>query len=161
MTLKELSDKSAADAWAWYCRFADENGLSIWRVMRTVDDLIEHIDEDTGEVQQYTQQNPMFNKYRELLEREKGVRVMAAGKELYVQTRYREWTVIANAGELAREVRAMRQDEKATRAKQAEERRAQRANSGALAPPWTGINNCTGDPKTDIPAHINQLTLTI
>ena len=140
--LKALSATSAADAWAWYCHFADDNGLSLWKVVKVAQEIIEVIDEETGEVCEQALDRPLFNRYREMLEKEKGLRVMSAGQELYVQTRFHTWEVVSTNAADAFPVREMRKAEKAAREAMKAAQRAE--NSGALAPPWTGINNCTG-----------------
>lgn len=142
MYLKTITDESASAAWAWYCRFADENGLSIWRVVKTAQDIIEVIDEETGEVCEQALDKPLFNKYREMLEKEKGLRVMSAGQEIYVQTRFHTWEVVSTNPKDALPVREMRKAEKAAR--EAMKATLRDEVSGASAPPWTGINNCTG-----------------
>jgi len=150
--LEQMNQESAATAWAWYCRFADENGkISIWRIVKTAEETLEAIDEDTGEIYDITTEKPLINHYRELMEKEHGIRVMGIDGTLYVQTRFHTWTQVNTTPAEAEEIHQQRTEERAAAAAARELRRAERDGAfdceGATAPPWTGVNNCTGDAK--------------
>ena len=147
--LERLNQESAASAWAWFCRFADENGkISLWRIVKTAEETLEAIDEDSGEIYEITSQKPLINHYRELLEKDHGIRVMGINETLYVQTRFHTWEVVSATPAEAEAIHQRRTEERNSRAAAAALRRAERDAAcdveGATAPPWTGVNNCTG-----------------
>ncbi|MDP2548879.1 replication endonuclease [Oceanobacter sp. 4_MG-2023] len=135
----------AATAWAWYCRHCDEHGkVSLWRIVKTAIETIEAISEESGEVYEINTDKPIWNQYNELIEKDNGIRAMWDGQELHVQTRMHNWTSVSCTPSEAEEVRTRRKAERAGREAAALAQREARAAVKALAPPWTGVNNCTG-----------------
>ena len=160
--LERLTQENAASAWAWFCRFADEHGkISLWQIVKTAEEILEVIDEDTGEIYTATLPQPAINHYGEIIEKAHGIRMMEVGTGLYVQTRFHTWQRVEKTPAEAEAIHRARTEERNSRAAAAALRRAERAAKGASAPPWTGVNNCTGGPP-GIPIPIpmpEQLTL--
>ncbi|WP_221800547.1 replication endonuclease [Oceanobacter mangrovi] len=162
--VERLTQESAAEAWAWYCRYCAENGkISLWRIVKTAEEAMtaieEQVDETSGEIitheYNYTDTKFIQNAYGELVEREHGIHAILAGSEMFIQTRFKTWVRIPNATRSEAEaIRERRKAERAARAAKAEAQRAARAAvKGATAPPWTGVNNCSGPP---VPVETDQ-----
>ncbi len=159
MQLEAEAQQSASHAWAIYCNYYGENGLSLEKVMRTICRTITHIDEETG--QEYSEElhRPTTNAYGEPGEKINGV---IHGK-IIVCSRWRNWQRVDATREQAAAVREQRKAERLERIEVRAQARAaaHAAEVGALAPPWTGVNNCTGWPegqKIQIPTPQLELT---
>lgn len=151
--IEKLNAETASDAWAWYCRFADENGISLWKIARVINETMEaimgeEIDHTTGEIFQIKQnvnmQRPVANFYGEIMEETHGIKAGA----VKARTRYFRWQLVALNREEAAAIRAQRKAEKAEREKQREAKKVLQLQAQELqrpaGPPWTCVNNCTG-----------------
>lgn len=110
----------AADAWCWYCRFSDQHGLSLYKIAKTVDDIIESVDTETGEVFPLTLQKPSVNYYGEFIDQIKGIDLSLnflpegfpypvedmKSNRIRQKTRFYDWTIINATKAEAAEVRA-------------------------------------------------------
>lgn len=165
MLIEAEAQESASHAWAMYCEYYAEHGLSLDKVMRTITATVQFLDDATNSdcVETYTR--PAKNAYDEHGEKINGV-IHGA---IVVCSRWRTWTQVSATRDQAAAVREQRKTERQQRlADKAAAREA--ANDPGLdsgvggyrgeAPTWTGVNNCTRWPsgqKTDIP--IPQLLL--
>ena len=146
MQLEAEAQESASHAWAIYCEYYDEHGISLHKVMRTIERTVTYLDDLTG--YQYTadEKQLALNAYGEPGEEVFGV----VQGNVIVCSRFRTWRKVDASREKAAEVRAQR---KAERAAQIEARATARAAAQAEegdSPAWTGVNNCT-DPKNAPP----------
>ncbi len=154
MQLDVIAQESASAAWKTYCEFYDENGLSLQKVLKTVTETMEYLDEITGEQFQNELTRPAINAYGETGEKIIGVIAEVAGNAIEKVSRWRSWFRVNASKDEAFAVRQRRKAEKAARDLiRAEARQAERdaANADgfdfkAAQPPWTGVNNCTGQP---------------
>lgn len=176
--LKSAIDKlesfeHAADAWCWYCRFSDQHGLSLYKIAKTVDDIIESVDTETGEVFPLTMQKPSVNYYGEFIEQIKGIDLSLnflpegfpypvedmKSNRIRQKTRFYDWTIINATKAEAAAVRANNVAKKLAmnEAKLAEASAVagdllgdaldafnlESLDLKARSAPWTGVNNCT------------------
>lgn len=176
--LKSAIDKlesfeHAADAWCWYCRFSDQHGLSLYKIAKTVDDIIESVDTETGEVFPLTMQKPNVNYYGEFIEQIKGIDLSLnflpegfpypvednQSNRIRQKTRFYDWTIINATKSEAAAVRANNVAKKLAmnEAKLAEASAVagdllgdaldafnlESLDLKAQSAPWTGVNNCT------------------
>lgn len=162
--LEALNEESAASAWHWYCRFADENGLSLWKVEKTIKEAMEVIDQESGEIYSIEQVIPKLNHYGEFTEQILGLKFSNGVQSIRQKTRFYEWKIVAKTRDEAAAIRAENKA-KAEARKQAKQNTVQEIISDALAvsersSPWTGVNNCTEriEGQVLMPDH-EQLTL--
>lgn len=133
--LEALNQESAAKAWHWYCCFANEHGLSIENVEKTIERTLEIIDRDYGEVYQVPSIEPQVNHYGELVTGIEGINVSfnflpegfcypVEDEDLAFvnqRTRFHDWQIIDVTDAEAAEIRAGNVEKAAARklAKQA------------------------------------------
>ncbi|WP_286718628.1 replication endonuclease [Thalassolituus sp. UBA2009] len=154
MQLDATAQESASAAWKTYCEFYDENGLSLKKILKTVTETMEYLDEISGEQFQNELTRPAINAYGETGEKIIGVIAEVAGNAIEKISQWRSWFRVNASKDEAFAVRQRRKAEKAARDLiRAESRQAERdaANTDgfdfkAAQPPWTGVNNCTGQP---------------
>lgn len=159
--LDEIAQESAAEAWKTYCQFFDDNGLSLTKTLRTISQAIDYLDE-AGQQYETELERPALNAYGEPVEQTEGVlfEVNSEDTQRYIEkvSRWRTWFRVESTPEQAFEIRQQRIEERAARQRAKEEARQAEAVAsesaglifGASAPPWTGVNNCTGSPPAVI-----------
>lgn len=150
MQLDAEAQESASHAWAIYCEYYDEHGISLHKVMRTIERTVTYLDDLTG--YQYTadEKQLALNAYGEPGEEVFGV----VQGNVIVCSRFRTWRKVDASREKAAEVRAQRKAERAERIEaRATARAAAQAEEGD-SPAWTGVNNCTDQKKPPPPIPI-------
>lgn len=145
--LENLNQESAAKAWHWYCCFANEHGLSIQSVEKTIEKTLEVIDKEYGEVYQVPSIAPQVNHYGELVTGIEGINVdfnflpddfcypVDDGGSVFVnqKTRFHEWKIIDATEEEAAAVRSANV-EKATKRKEAKKAAVEALLASSLDP---------------------------
>lgn len=146
MQLEAEAQDSASHAWAIYCEYYDEHGISLHKVMRTIEHTVTYLDDLTGLQCTREETRDALNAYGEPGEEVFGI----VQGDVIVCSRFRTWRKVDASRETAAAVRAQRKAERAARVEaRATARAAAQAEEGD-SPAWTGVNNCT-DPKNAPP----------
>jgi len=150
MQLEAEAQESASHAWAIYCEYYDEHGISLHKVMRTIERTVTYLDDLTG--YQYTadEKQLALNAYGEPGEEIFGV----VQGNVIVCSRFRTWRKVDASREKAAEVRAQRKAERAERIEARATARAAAQAESAEGAAWTGVNNCTDQKKPPPPIPI-------
>lgn len=146
LQLDALAKDNAATAWKTYCEFYEGDKMSLQKALKTISETIRYLD-DLGNEYSAELERPALNEYGETGIKITGVILEAGGKVIEKVSRFRKWVQVACSKEEAYAVRIMRKAERearaVARAALGEAAKAAELN-GALAPTWTGVNNCTG-----------------
>lgn len=150
MQLEAEAQESASHAWAIYCEYYDEHGISLHKVMRTIERTVTYLDDLTG--YQYTadEKQLALNAYGEPGEEVFGV----VQGNVIVCSRFRTWRKVDASREKAAEVRAQRKAERAAQIEARATARAAAQAESAEGAAWTGVNNCTDRKKAPPPIPI-------
>lgn len=163
MQLDAQAKDNAAEAWKTFCEFYEGDKLSLQKALKTITETIRYLD-DAGNEYAAELERPALNDYGETGIKITGVIWEAAGKVIEKVSRFRQWVQVACSREEAYEVRLRRKAESEARAiaRAALSEAAKAAEfNGALAPPWTGGNNCTGEMDPASNATEMQLALPV